>query len=422
MRNSKSHLEPIDLTEFSNHSTPVQSKPSHKAITYLSLMLLGSGVTLGAIYLTPYSQSFIQNIKTENLVTENRQPNQNNPTAIAPVNPNTNFVTEVVDQAGAAVVTINASRTVKTQLPDTFNDPFSRRFFGSQIPNLPDQQIQRGTGSGFLISTEGLILTNAHVIDQADQVSVTLRDGRTFDGTVIGTDPMTDVAIVQIEGKDFPIIQLGNSDQLKIGEWAIAIGNPLGLENTVTTGIISATGRNSSKIGVPDKRVNFIQTDAAINPGNSGGPLLNAKGEVIGINTAIIQNAQGIGFAIPINTAQHIADQLITHGTVQHGYLGIKMVSLNSQVKEQLKQQENLDLKDQEGVFLVEIMPNSPAAKAGLKSGDIIKSINNQTIKDASEVQQIVENTPVGNDLSMDILRNGNRLTIKVTVGVIPQS
>jgi serine protease Do len=416
MRNSNTHLEPIDLKDYSNHSSQVKPKPWQKTLTYLSLMLLGSGITVGTLYLIPYSQILTRTSETENLL----KPSGNtNVSLSSPANVNTNFITDVVDQAGAAVVTINASRTVKTELPDTFNDPFFRHFFGSQIPNAPDQQIQRGTGSGFVISTDGLILTNAHVVDQADRVSITLRDGRSFDGKVIGTDPMTDVAIVKIEGENFPIVQLGNSDHLKIGEWAIAIGNPLGLENTVTTGIVSATGRNSSQIGVPDKRVNFIQTDAAINPGNSGGPLLNAQGEVIGINTAIIQNAQGIGFAIPINTAQRIADQIIANGKAQHGYLGIKMVALNPQVKEQLQQEKNLNLQDQEGVFIVEVVPNSPAETGGIRSGDIIQTINNQPIKDAGEVQQIVDSSQVGEDLAVQVNRNGKNIDLTVKVGTI---
>lgn len=197
---------------------------------------------------------------------------------------------------------IDASKTVTSQTPDVFNDPFFRQFFGSELPTPPGKQIERGTGSGFIIGADGRILTNAHVVDGADTVTVTLKDGRTFKGKVLGEDSVTDVAVVKIQANQLPTVALGKSDQLKLGEWAIAIGNPLGLDNTVTTGIISATGRSSSAVGVPDQRVSFIQTDAAINPGNSGGPLLNQRGEVIGMNTAIIQGAQGLGFAIPIDS------------------------------------------------------------------------------------------------------------------------
>ena len=200
---------------------------------------------------------------------------------------------------------------------------------------------------------------------------------------------MTDLAVIQIEADNLPVVKLGNSDDLIIGEWAIAIGNPLGLDNTVTTGIISATGRSSSQIGVGDKRLDFIQTDAAINPGISGGPLLNSKGEVIGINTAIIKNAQGLGFAIPINRAAEIGQTLIAEGKVEHPYIGISMVSLNDQTKTQLNQSQELDLTSEEGVYIVRVMPNSPAQKAGLKSGDIIQGIEGIGVKESSQVQRL---------------------------------
>lgn len=221
-----------------------------------------------------------------------------------------NFIVRAVDQVGPAVVRIDSSRTVRNRVPAVFQDPFFRRFFGD-VPNQPRTRVERGQGSGFIIRPDGLILTNAHVVSGADTVTVKMKDGREMQGKVMGTDSLTDVAVVKVQGANLPTVRLGNADQLKPGEWAIAIGNPLGLENTVTVGIISATGRSSSDVRVPDKRVDFIQTDAAINPGNSGGPLLNQRGEVIGMNTAIIGGAQGLGFAIPINTAQRIADQLV---------------------------------------------------------------------------------------------------------------
>jgi len=303
-----------------------------------------------------------------------------------------------------------------------FNDPFFRQFFGSQFDQIPDKQVQRGMGSGFIINTDGLILTNAHVIAGADQVKVTLKDGRTFDGKVVGSDPVTDVAVVKVDAENLPVIMLGDSNKLQIGEWAIAIGNPLGLDNTVTTGIISGIGRNSSQIGVPDKRVDFIQTDAAINPGNSGGPLLNAKGEVIGINTAIIQNAQGLGFAIPINTAQRIADQLIAKGTVEHPYLGIQMVQLTPELKQQLQERKGLNITADKGVIIAGVMPNSPAAKAGLKAGDVIEEVNNEKITDSREVQNLVENTPIGDNLPIKVSREQKSLTLNVKVAVLPNS
>ncbi|MEN9222575.1 MAG: trypsin-like peptidase domain-containing protein, partial [Thermostichus sp. BF3_bins_97] len=216
-----------------------------------------------------------------------------------------NFIADVAQKVGPAVVRIDSERTVRTRgaFPEEFfSDPFFRDFFGQNMPSMPRQRRQQGTGSGFIISADGQIITNAHVVDGSDKVTVILKDTRSFDGEVLGSDPVTDVAVVKIKAENLPTVQLGRSETLEPGQWAIAIGNPLGLDNTVTAGIISALGRSSGEIRVPDKRVSFIQTDAAINPGNSGGPLLNAQGEVIGVNTAIIQGAQGLGFAIPIET------------------------------------------------------------------------------------------------------------------------
>jgi S1-C subfamily serine protease len=239
----------------------------------------------------------------------------------------------------------------------------------------------------------------------------------------VGADPLTDVAVIKIDAQNLPTVALSQSQDLRPGEWAIAIGNPLGLDNTVTEGIISATGRSSNNVGVPAERVNFIQTDAAINPGNSGGPLLNAQGEVIGMNTAIIQNAQGIGFAIPVNTAKTIADQLIAKGKVDHAYLGIQMVNLNPELKQQINQDPNstMTVQQDQGVLIAKVMPDSPAAKAGLKSGDVIAKINDQDIKDSSTVQQLVEKTPVGDELQVGVTRNGQPVTLSVRVGTLPK-
>ncbi|MEM6592520.1 MAG: trypsin-like peptidase domain-containing protein, partial [Cyanobacteria bacterium P01_C01_bin.73] len=230
-------------------------------------------------------------------------------------NQSPNFIAEAVEQVGPAVVRIDAARTVTRRVPSVFNDPFFREFFGGfNLPEQPSTRVEQGTGSGFIVESNGTILTNAHVVAGADRVIVTLRDGREFPGEVIGEDSLTDVAVIRVQASGLPTVSIGNSDRIRPGEWAIAIGNPLGLDNTVTAGIISATGRSSTQVRIPDKRVSFIQTDAAINPGNSGGPLLNQRGEVIGMNTAIIGGAQGLGFAIPINTAQAIANELIANG------------------------------------------------------------------------------------------------------------
>lgn len=333
-----------------------------------------------------------------------------------------NFIPQVVNRVGSAVVRIDSTKTVTNSVPDIFNDPFFRQFFGSQIPMPPAKEIVRGIGSGFIIDSKGEILTNAHVVDGANTVKVTLKDGRTFEGKVMGSDPVTDVAVVKIEADNLPVVPLGDSNQLKPGDWAIAIGNPLGLDNTVTSGIISATGRSSGAVGVPNERVSFIQTDAAINPGNSGGPLLNDRGQAIGMNTAIIQGAQGLGFAIPIDTAKAIADRLIATGKVEHPYLGIQMVALTPDIQKQIKDDpnSNLTVDRSQGILVVKVLPDSPAAKAGLRSGDVIDKINGQTMKDADTVQQIVEQDRVGSNLQIDLYRGDRPMTLNVKTGSMP--
>jgi Do/DeqQ family serine protease len=398
-----------------------------RATTSLSLVLLGGGVALGGNYLINSSQSIAQEKsitqQTNNVATANKATNvvQRETTEPAIAVPQ-NYVSQVVQNVGNSVVRIDASRTVSTNTSPMLNDPFFRQFFGDQIPNIPNQQVQRGLGSGFIVSSDGLILTNAHVVDGSDQVKVTLKDGRTLEGKVMGSDSLTDVAVIKINAENLPAVTFADSEQLQPGEWAIAIGNPLGLDNTVTTGIVSATGRSSAQVGVADKRVSFIQTDAAINPGNSGGPLLNAQGEVIGMNTAIIQNAQGIGFAIPINTAQNIAEDLIAKGKADHPFLGIQMAEITPELKQQLKNQMNLDVSADKGILIVDVVPNSPADNAGLKSGDIIKKIAGESVKTPDEVQQSVEKTEIGKQLALNLQRDDKRLDMKVKVGVLPES
>ncbi|MFN6468345.1 MAG: HhoA/HhoB/HtrA family serine endopeptidase [Nostoc sp. SerVER01] len=332
-----------------------------------------------------------------------------------------NFVVKVVQNVGPAVVRIDSSRTITSRVPEEFNDPLFRRFFGDAVPQ-PRQRVERGSGSGFIINSSGQILTNSHVVDGADRVTVTLKDGRTFDGKVLGEDAVTDVAVIKIDANNLPTLAVGNSDILQPGEPVIAIGNPLGLNNTVTSGIISATGRSGSDIGASDKRVDYIQTDAAINPGNSGGPLLNTRGQVIAMNTAIIRGAQGLGFAIPINTAQRIAQELIAKGKVDHPYLGVQMVTLTPENKERIKNiaGDRLNLTADEGVLLVEIVPRSPASSAGLRAGDVIKSINNQPVTKIEEVQKLVENSKIGTTLPVEVERNGKIVQLAVRPAPLP--
>ena len=363
-----------------------------KSATYVSFLLAGAAATLIGTRLMPTNAISVQ------------QPVAQAPAAL-PGNTDTNFVAAAVERTGPAVVRIDSARAVR-----------------SRAVQRPGGRTVRGTGSGFIMQSDGLVLTNAHVVDGADKVTVTLRDGRKFTGKVLGSDELTDVAVVRIEAQDLPAVNVGNSEQLRPGEWAIAIGNPLGLDNTVTAGIISATGRSSSDVGVPDKRIGFIQTDAAINPGNSGGPLLNQQGQVIGMNTAIIGGAQGLGFAIPINRAQQIAEQLVATGKVDHPYLGIQMTTLTPEISETLSRESNGRVRVQadRGVIIVGVAGNSPAARAGLQTGDVIQQINGQAIKTADDVQRAVENSEIGINVPVEVSRNGESVTISVRPDEFP--
>jgi len=348
-----------------------------------------------------------------------RSNNGQNPLAFVGTEPNNqNFIAEVVREVGPAVVRINATRIVNA--PGALENPLIERFFNEDLfPS--EQRVQHGTGSGFIISNDGKILTNAHVVEAADEVTVVLKDGRSFVGKVIGADPVTDVAVVDIEAKGLPTAELANSDNIVPGQWAIAIGNPLGLNNTVTQGIISATGRSGSDIGIQDKRLDFIQTDAAINPGNSGGPLLNAQGKVIGVNTAIIGGAQGLGFAIPIKTAQRVANQLIATGQVEHPYLGIRLIELTPDIQQEINQGNfGFKVNQAQGVLIVEVAPRSPAARAGLRPGDIITGIKGARVQNADQLQAQVEATPLGTTLQLEVNRNGLTQNIKVKPEQLP--
>jgi len=362
-----------------------------KPVTYFSLLFVGAAGSLLATQLLPTNALLVE------------QPVAQLPASI-PGNTNSNFIAAAVERTGPAVVRIDSERTLRNRAAQRGN------------------RVLSGTGSGFIIKSDGLVLTNAHVVDGADSVTVTLKDGRNFTGQVLGQDQLTDVAVIKIPASNLPTVQLGNSEQLRPGEWAIAIGNPLGLDNTVTAGIISATGRSSSDVGVPDKRIGFIQTDAAINPGNSGGPLLNQQGQVVGMNTAIIGRAQGLGFAIPINRATEIANQLIVKGEVDHPYLGIQMTTLTPTIRESLNREFNNGVRVQadQGVVIVGVAGNSPASRAGLQTGDVIQQINGQQIKTADDVQQAVDNSQIGVSLPIAVSRNGRSLNVSVRPDEFP--
>ncbi|MCJ2541741.1 HhoA/HhoB/HtrA family serine endopeptidase [Thermostichus vulcanus] len=395
--------------------------------TLLAMVLFGGGVA-GGVWLSSRSgQEWLEQSPVSTWTrrateeVQSRLP-QAEPRSADVVRPS-NFIAAVAEEVGPAVVRIDATRTVsRVANPELFNQPLFRRFFGDQIPQLPQEFQREGTGSGFIIDASGLIITNAHVVEGSERVTVHLLDGRTFEGEVKGSDPVTDVAVIKVEGEDLPTVTLGDSDRVRPGDWAIAIGNPLGLDNTVTAGIISAVGRSSGQIGAANKRVAFLQTDAAINPGNSGGPLLDAEGRVIGVNTAIFQRAQSVGFSIPINRAMEIAEQLIKHGRVDHAFLGIRMITLNPEMVERLNRdpERPTTLTVQEGVLIGQVIPGSPAEQIGLREGDVITQINDQPIRDAEQVQQMVEATGVGNALTVRVIRDGQEQAFEVRTGVLP--
>lgn len=396
-----------------------------KPALYLLLPLVTTGVAFlggctGISNLGP-AQPANSQLLDESKSGDNTNTNPSN-RPLTPTAEDSNFVVDVVKKVEPAVVRINTSQTVKSQVPEEFNDPFFRRFFGDSFPSQPQERVQRGIGSGFVIDAKGLILTNAHVVNNADTVTVAFSDGRTVDGKVLGEDTLTDIAVVQVATNNLPTVDLASSAQVQVGQWAIAIGNPLGLQETVTVGVVSALDRSSSDIGATDKRIPFIQTDAAINPGNSGGPLLNARGQVIGINTAIIQGAQGIGFAIPIDTAKRIADQLITKGKVEHPFLGIRMVSLSPDIKQRLNNnnRSNIRVEADQGVLIVQVVQGSPADKAGLKPGDVIQTMNNQPITKAEQIQQQLEQSGVGSQLPLKVQRGGQTLELSVQPAPVP--
>ncbi len=394
---------------------------SFKQLTlYFSLLSIGSATGwLGHDYVE--AKKLLDQADVIPVVKEQTQPS--NPTSGNSLvsSTNHNFIAEAVEKVGPAVVRIDAAKKLTTQVPEALNNPLLKRFFGENLP-VPEERIKRGTGSGVILSADGRLITNAHVVNGADTVKVTLKDGRVFEGQVKGVDSLTDIAIIKIEATDLPEVSMGKSGQLIPGQWAIAIGNPLGLDNTVTVGIISAIGRTSSQVGIPDKRVRFIQTDAAINPGNSGGPLLNDRGEVIGINTAIRADAQGLGFAIPIETAKRIADELFLYGKVEHPFLGISMVDLTPEVKDEINRQLETKIKDNQGVVITRVIENSPAEKAGLRQGDVIQKVGGVVVKSPTEVQQEVEKSLVGESLAVEVIRNRKIAKILVKPDAFPQS
>ncbi|NJM72349.1 MAG: trypsin-like serine protease [Scytonema sp. RU_4_4] len=397
-----------------------------QVISHALIAVLSVGLTLTTLWAFPN----LQILKRSSL-----------PSAVAPMTPTVettapptadsqevairSFVSAAVNRVGSAVVRIDTERTITMRTPDPlFSDPFFRDFFGSGFSTMPQEYHQRGEGSGFIIDPNGMILTNAHVVSGADSVTVTLKDGRKLKGEVKGVDEPSDLAVVKINGTNLPVAPLGNSQDLKVGDWAIAVGNPLGLDNTVTLGIISTLNRSSAQVGIPDKRLDFIQTDAAINPGNSGGPLLNEQGEVIGINTAIRADAQGIGFAIPIDKAKVIEDALARGQKISHPYIGLRMVTLTPELAKQSNSDPNttITLPQINGVLVVQVMPNSPAATAGVRRGDVITQVDEQAITTAEQLQDLVEQSRINQPLQVKIQRGEQTQQLSVRPGELREA
>ncbi len=330
---------------------------------------------------------------------------------------NLNKAYEQIAQAVTpAIVSIQSTQVVKVQLSPLLMDPFFRQFFGNQF-QIPREQREHALGSGVLVTSDGYILTNNHVIKNATSIKVMLEDKRTFTAKVVGADPQTDVAVVKINGRNLPTASLGDSSDLHVGDIVMAFGNPFGLNFTVTRGAVSALNRSQGGI---ENIQNFIQTDAPINPGNSGGALVNVEGQVVGINTAIVSNQSGpegeggflgIGFAIPSNMAKHVMEDLVKTGKVERGYLGAEIQSLDEGLA------HAFDVPDTSGALVQNVTPGGPAEKAGLKAGDVIRKYNGQTISDSGQLVALVTETNPGSVVTLEVLRNGKPLTLRITLG-----
>ena len=333
-----------------------------------------------------------------------------------------NFVADAVSQVAPAVVRIDTERTVQRQPFDpTLIDPLLRDLLGE--PGIGPER-ERGQGSGVVIDDQGLVLTNAHVVERVDAVSVTLADGDQHDGSVVGTDPVTDLALVRLDGGTRPeAAPLGDSDALEVGDWAIALGTPYGLERTVTLGIVSSLHRNISSLGFSDKRLDLIQTDAAINPGNSGGPLVNGRGEVIGINTLVRSGpGAGLGFAIPINLARHVSEPLLTSGEVVHPYLGVQLVPLTARIAKEHNRDPNslVELPERFGALVQSVLPDSPAERAGLRRGDLVIAAAETSVSDPQTLLKQVDQAEIGVPFSLRIMRNGQEMSLSVNPAALP--
>lgn len=322
---------------------------------------------------------------------------------------------EIVGAVSPAVVNISTTKVVKRDPGSGFEDPFFDFLGPLHDFSMPKKWKERSLGSGVIVSPDGYIITNNHVVEKSDEIKITLPDRKTFRGILVGADPKTDIAILKIDASDLPTLKWGDSDTLQVGEFVLAIGSPYGLSNTVTMGIISAVGR--ANVGIADYE-DFIQTDAAINPGNSGGPLVNIKGELIGINTAIFSRTggyQGIGFAVPCNMVRLIMEQLIEKGKVTRGWIGVTIQELTPELAQEF------GLKKSKGALVSDVAKNSPAGKAGIMKGDVIIELNGKEIKDVSSLRNMVAQSRAGSEITLKIQRSGKELSVRVVIVELPR-
>ena len=338
------------------------------------------------------------------------------------VNESHSFVANVASKVSPSVVRIDIERELETDEFETdLLDPLLRDLLGD-LGTLPKKE--RGQGSGVIIDSSGLVLTNAHVVERVDRVIITLQNGNQVDGTVVGTDQVTDLALVKI--KEFPGLKsakLGDSEDIQVGDWAIALGTPYGLESTVTLGIVSSLHRDINTLGFSDKRLDLIQTDAAINPGNSGGPLINSNAEVIGINTLVRSGpGAGLGFAIPINLASKVTSQLLTNGEVIHPYLGAQLVLLNERIAKEHNQDPNalIVLPERSGALVQSVIPQSPAEEGGLRRGDLVIYAEGNEINDPKALLMQVENAQIGKPFQLEVVRNNKEINLSIKPAALP--
>jgi serine protease Do len=378
-----------------------------KKFLFISIAILLIGFLLGG--LTFYSLS-------KRTGTFGYLPNAGTPHVSRNIMETSRAFTEIVSTVSPAVVNIAATKVMQRETDALYNDPFFDLFSPFNDFGMPKKWKEKSLGSGVIVSPDGYIITNNHVVEKGEEIKVTLFDGKTFKGKLVGADPKTDIAIIQIDASKLPTLTWGDSERLQVGEFVLAIGNPYSLNHTVTMGIISAVGR--ANVGIADYE-DFIQTDAAINPGNSGGPLVNVKGELIGINTAIFSRTggyQGIGFAVPSNMVRIIMDQLVQRGKVTRGWIGVTIQELTPELS------QKFGAKKVQGALISEVMKDSPAAKAGMKRGDIILTFNGKAVKDVSNLRNMVAQSKIGNSVEMEILRSGREYSVKVTIIEIPRA